>query len=112
MGEEVKGPHQHLLMDAVIVHQSYRVSVVHPLISEGSFSICAALTSRDESTTSIAVITHCCVNERTELEMEVGKSCNYSYWQRVYIREGGKFSSTLRSSSRCTSVLLFGCVHL
>ena len=67
-----------LLMDTFVLHQSNRVSASHAIAMHDSFSICAALSSPDGSTTAVAVVDYQYPDARTELQMSVRK-----LWQHI-----------------------------
>jgi len=60
-------------MDTFVLHQSNRGSASHAIAMQDSFSICAALSSPDESSTIVAVVDYQSPDVRTELQMSVRK---------------------------------------
>ena len=58
-------------MDTFVLHQTHRVSASHAIAAQDSFSVCAALSSPDESTTTVAVVNYQHTNLKTKLQMKV-----------------------------------------
>ena len=69
--ETVRYSPQRLLMDTFVLHQTHRVSASHAIAAQDSFSVCAALSSPDESTTTVAVVNYQHTNLKTKLQMKV-----------------------------------------
>ena len=69
--ETVRYSPQKLLMDTFVLHQTHRVSASHAIAAQDSFSVCAALSSPDGSTTTVAVVNYQHANLKTKLQMKV-----------------------------------------
>ncbi len=69
---KVTGGGKKILMDSYVLHHSYRHSVSTSVCSEGSFTVCAALISPEESSTSLVVMEYQDEEFATGVEMQVG----------------------------------------
>ena len=73
MGEEPKC-HQlrGVLLDSYSLHPGHRVSVCQTVANHTPYSMCVALSSPDDYTTTIAITKYSSEDLRTELQAEVG----------------------------------------
>ena len=66
-----RGELQGVLLDSYTLHQGHRISVSQTVVNQDTYTMCVALSSPDDYSTTIAITKYNVEDPRTELQAEV-----------------------------------------